>query len=221
MPRPKSLDHSEVLLLYKRLQTTIAVAKELNVSTCAINKILKFNNVEIVAPQGHNPSAKASSEFIITHILKKGGTLPQAIESLCLSVSEATVRKYAKERGIDLYQYKFMGTKVGPFVVERPGWKRINGSVYVPMTCLACGTENMVPSRTFTTDLNYTCKSCGARTRTDKRTLNTSGGMPKQIDYTDVIALFKQLQNQAQVAEALGISQSSVSRILQRSEAND
>jgi DNA-directed RNA polymerase subunit RPC12/RpoP len=221
MPRPRVIDHSRVLQLYKKLRTTIAVAKELNVSTCAINKILKLNNIEIIAPQGHNPSAKASAEFIINHILKNGGTLPEAIESLGLSVSEATVRKYAKEKGIDLYQYKFMGTTVGPFVVERPGWSRINGTIYVPMKCLECGAETMVPSRAFTKSMNHTCKSCGARRYTDKRRQTKSGGMPRRISYSAVVDSYKQLQSQTQVADELGISQSSVSRILQVSETND
>ena len=110
--RPRTFDHNEIIELAKSGLTRSEIAKQVG---CSPPHVIKILNKAGFTPPGHsggaNLSAKSNAIKIIEYIQENGGPLRDAQMKLNLDVCAETIRKTAKELGIDICAYRHYKTQ--------------------------------------------------------------------------------------------------------------
>ena len=214
--RPRRINHKAVLETFAKSQDYKITAETHGISVASVYKILAKNNLYKPKEPYSNVVRRRANE-LIDYIMVNGGTIPSTIRDLGVKISHVIVCEEVQRRGIRLLDYKHMSKKVGCWVVTKPGFQRHDGpksEYYVPVTCQHCGHEHQIRERIISGKQHSApaCPNCGSGEEEDKR--NPYNRCRAPIDYQQVSKLYKKLGSKTAVAKELGISISTVYRLL-------
>ncbi len=164
MARPISIDREEVMRLTAEGVSQNEISKKLGCSQGYVSRLSRDLGLTEPGRMGRNPSGRGNAQKVIDHITVNGGSLRNAILLLDLNVCDATVRKLAKEQGIDLYTYRHVGTKRRNWAVVKPGFSRASHSepYIIPVQCTNCGHEMTMKHHQLVKARPGVCPCCGA-----------------------------------------------------------
>ena len=163
--RPTKIHLDEVLALMNKGSNQSQVARELGCTPAYIGHLLRKAGHKTSGLLGANTHARANAQKVLDFITTEGGTLRNALLQLNLNVCDATVRALAKERQIDIAEYRYFGQRRRNWTVDKPGFRKREGSKhnYIPVRCCECGHEDELHYLQFQSAHPKVCPNCGAR----------------------------------------------------------
>jgi len=111
---------------------------------------------------------------VTQYIMTKGGSIPDALRSLGLSISEATVRNRLREKDIDLAPYFYAYRRYNDWLVlpGMPQYKYENDKL-LRCRCLRCGKEFDVLYNNLASGKSKCCINCASNCNRAVRVLET------------------------------------------------
>ncbi len=167
--RPIKFDKGEMIKLHSEGATQSEISRKLGCTPAYVRKVLIDAGLTPTGRKGANPRARRNAQQVIDYIVQHGGSLRDALVTLDLDVCAVTVRTLAKDQGIDIFSYRYLGLKKQHWSVHKPGFYRNGKSRYyvVPVECSHCGHQSEMHLYEFDKAKLPTCPSCGACHKSD------------------------------------------------------
>ena len=161
----KGFDKQRIYDLYQQLQSDTAVAKQVGCSVVYAARVMQqFGRPKTRRGGQRNNKARANANTIIDHIVERGGTIKTAQAALNLKVCDALIYEEAKNRNINIGDYRYYRKSAGVLSVDKPrGFYRENSQTFIPATCSHCGVTSDVTYAQLFYAKKPKCPHCGAR----------------------------------------------------------
>ena len=103
---------------------------------------------------------------MIDYIKKHGGYIPGAIKATGANINRATVRKYARKKGIDIRDWRYANHSFGYWRVLPGNIEKMYVADYrVNAECTLCGSVYPVLITNLRSGVSTCCINCAARSR--------------------------------------------------------